>query len=93
MPVDTYILRFSREGGVYKRYFWASASSETCTPGKSYVVYSVFLGVMLACPMHSLESLFFLTCNSFTSFSDLIYYLTMTNRGWARMGDLPGHGQ
>jgi hypothetical protein len=56
--IDTYILRFSREGGAYKRYFWASASSETCAPGRSYFVYSVFLGVTLACPMHSPESLF-----------------------------------
>jgi hypothetical protein len=44
---------------------------ETCAPGGSYFVYSVFSGVMLACPMHSPESLF-LICNSFTSFSDLI---------------------
>ncbi len=56
--IDTYILHFSQEGGVYKRYFWASESSETCAPGGSYFVYSVFLGVMLVCPMHSLESLF-----------------------------------
>ncbi len=55
----TYILRFCREGGVYKRYFWASASSETCVPGGSYFVYSVFLGVMLAWSMQSPESLFF----------------------------------
>jgi hypothetical protein len=31
---------------------------ETCAPGGSYFVYSMFLGVMLACLMHSLESLF-----------------------------------
>jgi hypothetical protein len=67
----TYILHFCREGGVYKRYFWASASSETCAPGGLYFVYSVFLGVMLAWSMQSPESLF-LTCNSFTSFSVLI---------------------
>jgi hypothetical protein len=47
-------LSFSRAGGVYKRYFWASASSETCAPGGSYFVYSVFLGVTLAFLMHSL---------------------------------------
>ena len=58
MPVGTYILRFSQAGGVYKRYFWASASLETSAPGGSYFVYSVFLGVTLACLMHSLESLF-----------------------------------
>jgi hypothetical protein len=52
----TYILRFSQEGGVYKRFFWASASSETCAPGGSYFVYSVFFGVTLACLMHSPES-------------------------------------
>ncbi len=57
-PVGTYILRFSRAGGVYKRYFWASASSETCAPGGSYFAYSVFLGVTLACLMDSLKSLF-----------------------------------
>ncbi len=57
-PVGTYILRFSQAGGVYKRYFWASVSSETCAPGGSYCAYSVFLGVTLACLMHSLESLF-----------------------------------
>jgi hypothetical protein len=51
----TYILRFCQEGGVYKRYFWASASSETCAPGGSYFVYSVFLGVTLAFLMHSLR--------------------------------------
>ncbi len=67
----THILRFCREGGVYKRYFWASASSETCAAGGSYFAYSVFLGVMLAWSMQSPESLF-LTCNSFTSFSVLI---------------------
>ena len=48
-------LYFSRAGGVYKRYFWASASSETCAPGGSYFVYSVFLGVTLAFLMHSLR--------------------------------------
>ncbi len=57
-PVGTYILRFSWAGGVYKRYFWASTSSETCAPGGSYFTYSVFLGVTLACLMHSPESLF-----------------------------------
>jgi hypothetical protein len=67
----THILRFCQEGGVYKRYFWVSVSSETCAPGGSYFVYSVFLGVMLAQSMQSPESLF-LTCNSFTSFSVLI---------------------
>jgi hypothetical protein len=55
----TYILRFRREGGVYKRYFWASASLETCAPGGLYFVYSVFLGVTLAWSMQSPESLFF----------------------------------
>jgi hypothetical protein len=67
----TYILRFCREGEVYKRYFWASASLETCAPGRSYFMNSVFLGVTLAWLMQSPESLF-LTCNSFTSFSVLI---------------------
>ncbi len=57
-PIDTYILCFSQEGGVYKRYFWASASLETCAPGRLYFVYSVFLSVTLACSMHSPESLF-----------------------------------
>ncbi len=46
---------FSQAGGVYKRYFWASASSETRAPGGLYFVYSVFLGVTLACLMHSLR--------------------------------------
>ncbi len=55
----THILRFCQEGGVYKRYFWASASSETCAPGGSYFAYSVFLGVMLAWLMQSPETLFF----------------------------------
>ncbi len=55
----TYILCFCREGGVYKRYFWASAPSETCAPGGSYFVYSMFLGVTLAWLMQSPESLFF----------------------------------
>ena len=37
---------------------FASASQEFCTLGGSYFAYSVFLGVTLACLMHSLESLF-----------------------------------
>ncbi len=55
----THILRFCQEGGVYKRYFWASASLETCAPGGSYFAYSVFLGVTLAWSMQSPESLVF----------------------------------
>ncbi len=55
----THILCFCQERGVYKRYFWVSASLETCAPGGSYFAYSVFLGVTLACSMQSPESLFF----------------------------------
>jgi hypothetical protein len=55
----THILHFCQEEGVYKRYFWASASSEICAPGGLYFAYSVFLGVTLAWLMQSPESLFF----------------------------------
>ncbi len=67
-PVGTYILRFSQAGGVYKRYFWASASSELarragrtlCTPCSSVSRSHAWCS-------HSNHS--FLTCNSFTSFN------------------------
>jgi hypothetical protein len=48
----------------YTEDTFASASLEICMPGGSYFGYSVFPGVMLACLMHSPESLF-QTCNSF----------------------------
>ncbi len=42
----------------YTKDNFASASSETCAPGRSYFGYSVFPGVMLVSLMHSPESLF-----------------------------------
>jgi hypothetical protein len=48
----------------YTKDTLASASLETCAPGGSYFGYSMLPGVMLACLMHSPESLF-QTCNSF----------------------------
>ncbi len=70
-PVGTYILRFSQAGGVYKRYFGRAhhrklarrAGRTSCTPCSS-VSHSH------AWYTHSNHS--FQTCNSFTSFSDLI---------------------
>jgi hypothetical protein len=44
---------------------FASTSAEFCAPGGSYFGYSVFPGIMLASSMHTPESLFFQTCNSF----------------------------
>jgi hypothetical protein len=48
----------------YTEDTFASASSETCAPGRLYFGYSMFPGVMLASSMHTPESLF-QTCNSF----------------------------
>ncbi len=42
----------------YTEDTFASMSSEIRAPGGSYLGYSVFPGVMLACSMHSPESLF-----------------------------------
>ncbi len=53
-----YLMFWPRGWSIYKKHFWASASLETCVPGGSYFVYSVFLSVTLACSMHSPESLF-----------------------------------
>jgi hypothetical protein len=49
----------------YTEDTFESASLEFCMPGGSYFGYSMFPGAMLASSMHTPESLFFQTCNSF----------------------------
>jgi hypothetical protein len=76
----------------YMKDTFASASLETCAPGGWYFGYSVFPGVMLASLMHSPESLL-PDLQQLLLALVLQYYLTMTNRGWVCMNDLPGCGQ
>jgi hypothetical protein len=76
----------------YTEDTFTSASSEICMPGGLYFGYSVFPGVMLTSLMHSPESLF-PDLQQLLLALVLKYYLTMMNRGWACMSDLPGCSQ
>jgi hypothetical protein len=63
---STYLhLMFWLKGRSVQQILFVSGAQEFRAPGGSYFGYSVFPGVMLASLMHSPESLFFQTCNSF----------------------------